>query len=65
VKWNVPAPWKVVEAEREAAVPARTERTLRAVFAARGSGLHVVTADVAFGGRELHEWTEALVRVRP
>jgi glyoxylase-like metal-dependent hydrolase (beta-lactamase superfamily II) len=65
LKWNVPPGWKVVEAEREAAVPARAERSLRAVFEAKGTGLHVVTADVAFDGRELHEWTEALVRVRP
>jgi len=64
VKWNVPAGWEVVEAERKASIPARAERTLRVVIATKGSGLHVVTADVGFGGRELHEWTEALVRVR-
>jgi glyoxylase-like metal-dependent hydrolase (beta-lactamase superfamily II) len=64
VKWNIPAGWKVVAADHEAAVPARAEHAFRAVFAAKESGLHIVTADVAFGGRVLHEWTEALVRVR-
>ena len=28
------------------------------------SGLHVVTADLSFRGREFKQWTEALVRIR-
>jgi hypothetical protein len=35
------------------------------VIEANDAGLHVVTADIDFAGRDLHEWTEALVRVRP
>ena len=44
---------------------AAKERTdlMWAVFTAEGIGLHVVTADVDFAGRQLREWTEALVRV--
>ena len=64
VKWNVPADWKVVEADREVAIPARREAAARAVFTVEGAGLHVVTADVEFAGRQLREWTEALVQVR-
>ena len=37
---------------------------LRAQVRAGSPGLHVLTADVAFAGRELKQWTEALVRVR-
>ena len=64
VKWNVPAGWKMVETDREVAVPAYKEGTTRAVFTVQGEGLNVVTADVEFAGRQLREWTEALVRVR-
>ena len=63
VEWNLPAGWKVVEADREASIPARAERILRAVLTAHGNGLQVATADVTFGGRQLAEWVEALVRV--
>jgi len=34
------------------------------VFTVQGEGLNVVTVDVEFAGRQLREWTEALVRVR-
>jgi glyoxylase-like metal-dependent hydrolase (beta-lactamase superfamily II) len=64
VKWNVPADWTVVEAAPEVAIPAGREGAARAVFTVKGAGLHVVTADVEFAGRQLREWTEALVRVR-
>jgi glyoxylase-like metal-dependent hydrolase (beta-lactamase superfamily II) len=64
VKWNVPADWKLVEAEPEVAIPARHEGAARAVFTVKGAGLHVVTADVEFAGQQLREWSEALVRVR-
>jgi len=63
LKWNVPADWKAVQADREVMIPRREERAARAVFAVEGAGLHVVTSDVEFAGRQLHEWTEALVRV--
>jgi hypothetical protein len=65
VKWNLPAGWKTVDADREITIPARGERALRAAFTAQGDGLQVVTGDVGFGGRQLTEWVEALVRVRP
>ena len=64
VKWNVPAGWKMVKADGEVAVPARKEGITRAVFTVEGEGLNVVTADVEFAGRQLREWTEALVRAR-
>jgi glyoxylase-like metal-dependent hydrolase (beta-lactamase superfamily II) len=65
VRWNVPAAWKYVQADREAFIPARGEGAARAEFKVAGSGLQPVTADLAFGGRQLREWTEALVRVLP
>jgi glyoxylase-like metal-dependent hydrolase (beta-lactamase superfamily II) len=65
LKWNLPAAWKVVEGDRELAIPARAEREARAVFAVKGDGVQVITADVTFGDRQLREWVEALIRVRP
>ncbi len=65
IKWNVPAGWKMVETDPEVAIPAHQEGAARAVFTVAGAGLHVVTADVEFADRQLREWTEALVRVRP
>jgi glyoxylase-like metal-dependent hydrolase (beta-lactamase superfamily II) len=65
VTWNVPAGWKMVEANREVAIPAYQEDSARAVFKAQGDGLYVVTANIEFAGRQLREWTEAMVRVRP
>jgi hypothetical protein len=64
VKWNVPAGWKVMEANREVAIPAYKEDAAQAVFTVKGTGLYVVTADIEFAGRQLREWTEAMVRVR-
>jgi hypothetical protein len=64
IKWNLPAGWKTVEADRETEIPARGERAARATFVAQGNGLAVVTADVTLGDRQLNEWVEALVRVR-
>jgi hypothetical protein len=64
LKWNIPPNWRLVEADSDVAISARKEGTARAVFMANGVGLHVVTADVEFGGRQLREWVEALVRVR-
>jgi glyoxylase-like metal-dependent hydrolase (beta-lactamase superfamily II) len=64
LKWNLPPTWRLIEADRDIAISARKEGTARAVFMANGVGLHVVTADVEFAGRQLREWVEALVRVR-
>jgi hypothetical protein len=64
VKWNVPASWKIAEADRQVAIPADKEGAARAVFTVKGTGLFVVTANIEFAGRQLREWTEALVRVR-
>jgi glyoxylase-like metal-dependent hydrolase (beta-lactamase superfamily II) len=61
--WNTPPGWRLVEADKNVKIAARTEGTARAVFTTGGAGLQVVTADVGFAGRELREWTEALVRV--
>jgi glyoxylase-like metal-dependent hydrolase (beta-lactamase superfamily II) len=65
VNWNVPAGWKAVGAKSTIAIPARGERASSVILTPVGSGLHVLTADVSFGGRQLREWAEALVRVRP
>jgi hypothetical protein len=65
LSWNMAAGWRLIEADKEVAIPARKEATARAVFTTGGPGLHVVTADVAFAGRQLREWVEALVRVGP
>jgi hypothetical protein len=64
VKWNMPEAWKMVEADREVAIPPFQEGATRAVFTVKGAGLYVITADIEFAGRQLREWTEALVRIR-
>jgi hypothetical protein len=64
VKWNVPAGWKMVGADREVAIPAHTEGAAQGVFTVKGVGLCVVTADIKFAGWQLREWSEAMVRVR-
>ncbi|MGH9692641.1 MAG: hypothetical protein ACRD5Z_00765, partial [Bryobacteraceae bacterium] len=63
--WNLPPGWRLIEADKSVAIPAGKEGTARAVFTAGPPGLQVVTADVAFASRQLREWVEALVRVRP
>jgi glyoxylase-like metal-dependent hydrolase (beta-lactamase superfamily II) len=63
VNWNLPEGWKRVRSTASASIAPGKEGSLRAVFRATGPGLHVVTADVEFGGRTLREWTEAMVRV--
>ncbi|MGH9630475.1 MAG: MBL fold metallo-hydrolase, partial [Bryobacteraceae bacterium] len=64
VNWHLPTGWKIVEAQREVAIPAQREGVARVRFRTGSNGLHIVTADVAFGGRRLPEWTEAMIRVR-
>ena len=65
VNWNVPAGWKMVETNQDVAIPAYKEDSTRATFTLHGEGLYVVTANIEFAGRQLREWTEAIVRVRP
>ena len=62
--WNLPAGLELIRADREREIVPRGDGVLRARVRAATPGLHVVTADVAFAGRELKQWTEALVRVR-
>ena len=64
VKWNLPAGWKLNQADREVAILPHHEAGVQAVFTVEGEGLKVITADVEFEGRQLQEWTEALVDVR-
>jgi hypothetical protein len=61
----VPSGWRVVEADEKVTIGPRKEGSARAVFAAAGEGLHVITADIEFGGKQLREWAEGLVQVRP
>ena len=62
--WNLPAGLELIRADKELTIAPRTDAVLRARIRATGKGLHVVTADVSFGGYELKQWTEALIRVR-
>ena len=62
--WNLPAGLELIRADRQRQIAPRQDGMLRARVRAAAPGLHVVTADVFFMGRELKQWTEALVRVR-
>ena len=62
--WNLPAGLELIRADREREMVPRGDGVLRARVRATVPGLHVVTADLSFTGRELKQWTEALVRVR-
>ena len=62
--WNLPAGLELIRADREREIAPRADGVLRARVRAAAPGLHVVTADLSFAGRELKQWTEALVRVR-
>jgi glyoxylase-like metal-dependent hydrolase (beta-lactamase superfamily II) len=61
---HAPAGWTVVRGPLRVTVPARQERTVKIPITAASAGLHVVTADVAFGEWDLREWAEALVEVK-
>jgi glyoxylase-like metal-dependent hydrolase (beta-lactamase superfamily II) len=63
VKWNLPSGWTLVDAQASVTLAGRQEGSVRARLKPNAPGLHIVTADVAFNGRELKQWTEALVRV--
>jgi hypothetical protein len=62
--WNAPPGWKLVRADRSLKIPPRAEARGAAEFEAAAAGLHLVTLDVSFAGRELKQWTEALVEVK-
>jgi hypothetical protein len=62
--WNLSAALELIRADGEREIAPRADGVLRARVRAASPGLHVVTADLAFAGRELKQWTEALVRVR-
>ena len=64
VNWNLPKGWALIEGPKEFAIGARQEGTLKVKVRPDTTGLHIITADIAFAGRELKRWTEALVRVR-
>jgi glyoxylase-like metal-dependent hydrolase (beta-lactamase superfamily II) len=65
VTWNLPPGWRMIEAQPALTLAPRAAGAAHAVFLTEGVGLHVITADVEFDGRELREWTEALVKVNP
>lgn len=62
IGWNVPQGWRIVKADARVSLAPRKTGVARAVLIPAGAGLHVVTADIAFAGRHLVEWAEALVR---
>jgi glyoxylase-like metal-dependent hydrolase (beta-lactamase superfamily II) len=62
---HAPAGWSVPPATLRVSVPARQERSVSFPVTSRGgTGLGIVTADVAFGDWELHEWVEAMVTAK-
>lgn len=63
-RWHVPAGWTLLDAKTSVTLAARQEGSLRARMRAGAAGLHIVTTDISFAGRQLNNWTEALVRVR-
>jgi hypothetical protein len=64
VNWNLPKGWTLIDGPKELAIGPRQEGTLRVKIRPATAGLQIVTADIVFAGRELKQWTEALVRVR-
>ena len=61
---NTPPGWRAEGPLRLSAEPRETKAVRVSVTPAAGAtGLHVITADVAFAGWELREWVEALVAV--
>ncbi len=63
VKWNIPSGWEISRADAQLTIPPRQEKAARATITARTTGLHVITTDIHFAGRDLKEQAEALVRV--
>jgi hypothetical protein len=64
VNWNLPTGWSLIDAQDSVTIAARREGSVRARLRAGSPGLHILTSDISFAGRELKTWTEAVVRVR-
>ena len=62
--WNLPAGLLLIRADREREIAPKADGALLARVRAVTPGLHVITADVGFAGRELKQWAVAMVRVR-
>jgi glyoxylase-like metal-dependent hydrolase (beta-lactamase superfamily II) len=62
VNWNLPPGLTLVEAEKSVTLGPRQEGSVHARVRTVRPGLHVLTADISFNGRELKQWTEALIR---
>jgi hypothetical protein len=61
---HAPAGWTVPGSVLRVSVPARAQRSVSIPVTAGGSGLGIVTADVAFGDWDFREWTEAMVTAK-
>jgi hypothetical protein len=64
VQWHLPEGWKQIGSTGALAIAPRADGALTGTFRVPSAGLHVITASVLFGDRRLHEWVEALVRVK-
>ena len=64
---RLPAGWQAESPTVVASAAPRTEAraTIKVTPPADVNGLKVITADVAFGDKDLREWTEALIRLEP
>ena len=65
VDWHLPDGWQATQRSAEAAIAPRADGAIAGTFHPPAPGLHVVTASLRFGKHHLHEWVEALVRVKP
>jgi glyoxylase-like metal-dependent hydrolase (beta-lactamase superfamily II) len=64
LKWNLPAGWRIIEADKEMVLPSRKDGVARTRMETGDAvGLQIVSVDIDFGGRRLREWAEALVRI--
>lgn len=63
IQWNLPAGVELVTAERYLTLAPGAEGRAAARVRAKGKGLHVLTADIAFGGMHLREWAEGMLRI--
>jgi glyoxylase-like metal-dependent hydrolase (beta-lactamase superfamily II) len=61
---RAPSGWSVPRGPLRVTVPARQERAVSFPVTAGAAGLGIVTAGVAFGSWELHEWMEAMVTAK-
>ncbi|MBN2505863.1 MAG: MBL fold metallo-hydrolase [Verrucomicrobia bacterium] len=65
VRLNLPAGWTAARAPRAIHLPPRQEGAVHFAVTVpeHANGLHVVTADVAWAGADLREWSEMMVTV--